>query len=334
MNIKFLKAGTGDCILLHHKKQNIVIDGGSDSKYLLAEVDKIYRNGELIDLLVITHHDDDHIKGIIDLLNHVNENKYNEEKQFIKKVIFNSPRLTLGKISKLDSKLLSYHQAYEVEELLMKINTEWKKHTDKDTPMNFDDLSITLLSPNEEDLKEYSLQKGAYLSGDWKCDWESPMLKLEPYIDDSSQDKSISNKSSVVLQIECEGKRVLLTGDVTPDRLETILGKLYENSGGNPLEFDIIKLPHHGSYRSINQNILQKIKCNNFIVSTNSKKYFLPNKRALLKVLKFSNRINNEPANFIFNYEETLSKLGITQKEKIDYNFILTPNNEIYGISL
>ncbi|MCS3794799.1 ComEC/Rec2 family competence protein [Niastella sp. OAS944] len=332
MEVKFLKAGSGDSIIIHHKIYNIVIDGGNDSKYLLSEIDNIYKNNEVINLLVITHHDDDHIKGIIDLLNHVSESKYDINRPFIEKVIFNSPRLILGKLPKDDNNLLSYRQAHIVEELLQKINTNWTQYTDQSKPIVFEDLIINILSPAVEDLKEYSLQKGAYLTSDWKCDWKIPMWRLEPYITDKSQDKSISNKSSIVFQISCDNKKLLLTGDVTPGRLQTILDQLSAENGGLPVQYDIVKLPHHGSYRSLNKSILEKLKCNTFIISTNGKKYFLPNKRALLKVAKYSKRINGGAANFFFNYEETLNNIEIHTKEKIDYNFIVTPNNENYGI--
>lgn len=334
MEIKFLKAGTGDSIIVQHKSHNIIIDGGNDSKYLISEVDKIYENGEAIDLLVITHHDDDHIKGIIDLLNHINESQYNKESKFIKKIIFNSPRKVLGKLPDDNANQLSYKQAYDVEKLLSTIGAEWETYTDNSESLNFEDLAIDILSPTTEDLKKYSLQKGAYLTGDFRCDWKSPMGRLDKYIDDKSTDKSMSNKSSVVLKLQLENRAVLLTGDVTPDRLELIVNKLSDENDGNPIKFDIVKLPHHGSYRSITKQIIEKINCNTFIISTNSKKDFLPNKRALLKILKFADRTNRQPINFIFNYEETLNNLEITNKDKKDYNFILTPNNKPYGISI
>lgn len=333
MEIKFLKAGTGDSILVQHKSHNIIIDGGNDSKYLLSEVDKIFSEGQSIDLLIITHHDDDHIKGIIDLLNHINENGYNKDLSFIKKVIFNSPRKVLGKLPENNANQLSYKQAYDVEELLTRTQADWTRYTDKSEALNFDDLVINILSPTAEDLEKYSVQKGAYLTGDFKCDWNSPMDKLERYIDDSSIDKSISNKSSIVIKLQTENKAILLTGDTTPDRLESVLTKLTNENDGNPVKFDIVKLPHHGSYRSITKLIIEKIKCNTFIVSTNSKKHFLPNKRALLKILKYTDRTDRQPINFVFNYEETINNLEITNKEKKDYNFILTPNNKAYGIS-
>jgi beta-lactamase superfamily II metal-dependent hydrolase len=159
------------------------------------------------------------------------------------------------------------------------------------------------------------------------------MSQLDKYIDDKSQDKSVPNKSSVVLKIQADGKKILLTGDVTPDRLELILGKLSKENNNEPVEFDYVKLPHHGSYRSMSKKIIEKLKCKNFIISTNSKKYYLPNKRTLLKVLKFSDRTDNQPINFIFNYEESITNLEISKKEKIDYNFKLTPNNKSYGFS-
>ena len=333
MEIKFLKAGTGDSILIHHHSHNILIDGGSDSKYLLNEIEKIHQKEEFIDLLIVTHHDEDHIKGIIDLLKLVVDGEYGNDNTFIKKVIFNSPRIILGTIVPLKNRLLSYRQAHELEELLNKTNVVWEKYTDKSDPINFDDLRIDFLSPTEEDLEKYIDNKSVYLASDFRCDWKSPMPLLEKHINDRSQDTSILNKSSLVIKIECDDKKILLTGDVTPERFEMILNKLSAENENNPTYFDYIKLPHHGSYRSLNKNIIEKISCYNYIISTNSNKYFLPNKRALLKILKFLKR-DKEQITFMFNYGEALDNLEITEKDKKDYNFRVTSNNQKYGISI
>jgi beta-lactamase superfamily II metal-dependent hydrolase len=336
MQIKFLKAGTGDSILIHHKNFNILIDGGNETRHLLMEVDMIYQRGEVIDLLIITHHDDDHINGIIELLNRLIDGHYEmpDKKHFIKKVIFNSPRLILGKIPKSDDRLLSFQQAHVVEELLIRINVDWSQYTDKSESLNYDDLKIDFLSPSEKDLEKYSESNDVYLASDFKCDWKSPLYLLEQYLTDDSQDKSVPNRSSIVVKLECEGRKVLLTGDITPDRLEHIVNKLMEENGGNAYAFDHIKLPHHGSYKSLNKRIIEKIACNSYIVSTNSRKYFLPNKRAILKILKHSNRKNKKQINFIFNYEDALENLNFTPKEFKDYNFSVTSNNQKYGISI
>lgn len=333
MQIKFLKAGKGDSILIHHANNNILIDGGNDSQYLLAEVDKIYEMGQIINLLIITHHDDDHIKGIIELLELVGRGKYGDERQFIEKVIFNSPKLISENGTVAEEKTLSYKQAHIVDMHLFKLGIERQVYTDTSLPIEFDGLTLHFLSPQEDDLNKYSHGKGAYLTSDFKCDWKSPMSLLDKFINDKSQDQTVANSTSIVIVAESFGKKVLLTGDITPQRLESILNKLaLENNG--PIYFDYIKLPHHASYRSLNKNIIENVICKNYIVSTDSTKYFLPNKRALLKILKFSNRATKEFINFHFNYEEAIFKLEITEKEKIDYSFNLIKNNKPYGVSI
>lgn len=329
MKVKFLKAGTGDSVLIQHKAYNVLIDGGNDSSHLLHEMGEIFRKKESIDLLIITHHDDDHIKGIIDFIKSVKDGNYGTN--FIKRVFFNSPRKILGLIpSPQNGNLLSYKQSFELENLLMELQIKWELCNDETEQVTFEDLKIDFLSPVSEDLNKYSSNKGIRLS-DSRCDWASTMSELEKYVDDENQDISLPNKCSIVVNVECENKKILLTGDVTPDRFELIILKLLKEFDTERVFFDYIKLPHHGSYRSLNRNIIEKIKCYNYIISTSSKKHYLPNKRALLKLLKFTKR-DKEKINFIFNYNDALTNLQITEKDKDKYNFKLTPNNKDYGI--
>lgn len=325
MEIKFLKAGSGDSILIQEGGRNILIDGGNDSKYLLEEVDKIYIKGEKIDLLIITHHDDDHIKGIIDLLG---LEKYHQN--FIRKVLFNSPRKYLGILPTADdSRLLSYKQAYEVEKILINLNVSWDTTTEDTASLKFGNLKLDFLAPREIDIEKYSSHKDAKLLSNYASDWKTDLKEIENYLDDDSQDRSLPNSTSVVVLLTYKKLHYLLTGDITPNRLEEIVNNLYIKNRSKPLKFEIIKLPHHGSYRSLNKRILEKIDCENYVISTNSSKHSLPNKKALMKVIKFS--YNKEHKNFFFNYVEALNKLNITDQDMIDYNFTLISNNEDYG---
>lgn len=332
MKVKFLKAGTGDSVLIQHKAYNVLIDGGNDSSHLLLQMDEIYSRDEVINLLIITHHDDDHIQGIIDFIKSVSNGNYG--KDFIKRVFFNSPRKILGLIpSPQNENLLSYTQSFELENLLLDQHIKWELCTDETDQVTFEDLKIDFLSPFSEDLDKYSSNKGVrgvQLSNS-RCDWTSNMMELEKYIDDENQDTSLPNTCSIVVSVECEKQKILLTGDITPKRLELILEKLLKESNTDRIFFDYIKLPHHGSYRSLNKNIIERIKCFNYIISTNSKKHYLPNKRALLKLLKFINR-DKEKIQFIFNYDDAIKNLQITEKEKDNYNFKLTSSNKDYGI--
>lgn len=333
MEIKFLKAGSGDCILIHHDKKNILIDGGNDSIFLINEYNEIISRSEKIDLLIVTHHDDDHIKGILDLFTYLEKKG---SPPLVETIIFNSPR-KINNILKVqeESNFLSYKQAYELENYLWKYDAaNWKWLTSIDETIDerlknqFGDLKLTVFSPKKEILSKYASNKGAYLASDYRCDWDSSLKNLDKYIDDSSQDRSISNSTSIVVCVSYNNKSVLLTGDVTPERFEEIIDEI--RGEAEQAKIDYIKLPHHGSYRSLNSEILKKIDCYNFIISTNSKKHYLPNKRTFLKIIK-NRSSSNEIINFFFNYGEAIPRLNIDKKIQAEYKICLKPNKEEWG---
>ena len=336
MNIKFLKAGGGDSILINHKNKNILIDGGNDTSYLKRELISIKNNDEFLDLLIITHHDDDHILGIIEILKQVKEGVFGEKLDFIKQVIFNSPSLIQKKMILEQDQLLSYKNAHITENLLLSIGAKWDKViTNESLPLFFDDMKLSFLSPIKKDLQDYLTEdSGVLLSGQSRCDWNESMTKLEKYLDNDSQDNSLSNRSSIVILLEDGEKKILLTGDVTPDRFTAIINDLSSKNDNKPVEFNYIKLPHHGSYRNLNKEILLKIDCLNFVITTNGKNSYLPNKKALLKIIRYLKNEKKDRINFIFNYKETIDALNIDNSDKKKYNISLLPNNNDYGFSI
>lgn len=331
MTIKYLKAGSGDSILVQDGTNNILIDGGNDFTYLRDEINKIYTSGQKLNLVVVTHHDDDHISGIIKLIEAAIAGDFGDG--FIEKILVNTPRKINGTINIDDQNALSYKQAFELENLLLTYKTSWNIATNETPDMAFGKIKLRFLSPLKTDLGKYSSAKGAYLTSDYRCDWGSSMAALDQFISDKSQDTSDANKTSIVILIESDDNKTLLTGDCVPKRLEAILDELVNEDPGKPLKLDYVKLPHHGSYRSLSKSILSKIDCSKFIISANGNKDYLPNKRAILKVTKFISP-QNQDIEFIFNYSEPIAKLKITNAEKKKYKFKLTPNNQIYGYSI
>ena len=65
-------AGIGDCILIRcgrtEKKANILIDSGQGAAAFNSTLRRILWNQEKIDLLILTHDDNDHVKGACNLL--------------------------------------------------------------------------------------------------------------------------------------------------------------------------------------------------------------------------------------------------------------------------
>jgi beta-lactamase superfamily II metal-dependent hydrolase len=331
MEVKFLKAGKGDSILVSSSGEHMLIDGGDDTTFLFRELDYIHSKGESLNYLVITHHDSDHIKGILDLFEHLKQGRYGAPEDFIKRVYFNSPGLFRGKIISSETNTLSYRQAFQVEEQICKFNLLWDKLlTDESETFKVGGFKVKCLSPNKQITDSYSNDKGAYLSSITGGDWSKNLKDLDKYISDKRLDTSMPNQSSIVLEVEGDGFKALLTADITPDRLEKVLSDLFNKNENNLLNYSFFKLPHHGSHRNITLDILSKINCNKYIISTDGNNHYLPNKKTILKVLKQKNDTNNK-YQFYFNHNEVIDKLNISELEKKNRNFELIGNNRDYG---
>jgi len=94
IKFEFFEAGCGDSIWIETDNTNILIDGGYSytyekffQKYILLQKSK-----KKLDLVVLTHNDDDHILGLIELIKKEKEylHLYKKEKSTIGEVWFNS----------------------------------------------------------------------------------------------------------------------------------------------------------------------------------------------------------------------------------------------------
>lgn len=321
MVIEILQAGTGDSIWVSHNKKNIVIDGGKSTAAIRARYDKMPQD-EIIDLLVVTHIDSDHIAGIIALVKHMKENG---ETHRLKQVWFNFPKneetdeYSVGEGNELTSFLL------EIDGLC------WNNNTSEllGSTIEVGEIRLHVLAPDHDVANEYKPKEPDEL-GVRLDDWHNDLRTLIDNVDDDDDDdidEGGPNSQSIIILAECEGKKLLLPGDSTPEELCDAL--LYYNKiNGGPLELDFMKLPHHGSTRNVTKNILDEVTCSNFIISTKkNEKYYFPNKETIAKLIRYRERAD-KAINVYFNYQESLDVLGITAEELTENNINLNVCNE------
>jgi hypothetical protein len=128
------------------------------------------------------------------------------------------------------------------------------------------DLRITVVAPRKAELTE--LQKK------WNKEIK-PILQKErsrarlaevaAYVD-----KSVHNLSSIVVLVESQGKRMLLTGDGRGDH--TLEGlKAAKLLKGGKLRVDVLKLPHHGSERNVAEDYFETVVAKHYVVSADGK---------------------------------------------------------------
>lgn len=316
MRINMLKAEHGDCFLISVETitgevMNVLVDGGTRHTYrteLKGVLLDIIKKGETLDIIIVTHIDDDHISGIISLF---------EDTDLIKRlcpkvIVYNF--YNSQSVCGSSNNHISYRQGNVLSELLVKYN---KSESSKvkvcsaisGDRLDFDGVKICILSPLSSDIKTLNdkWQKNNQISA-YKDDYT---LSIESFDDMDEKDSStITNKSSISFIINYKAHAVLMMGDAPPDIVyQQLLQMNYSRT--NHLKLSAIKLSHHGGENSINSKLLGIIDCDKFLISTNGKIYKHPKKRTLVQIFKY-----NRKAKLYLNYKRNV----FTKKEINLYN--------------
>lgn len=313
-NLYFLPAGNGDCVLIQYQGNdaayhNILIDGGNRNqlefqkqKRKLLEILDGGRKGRL-DLVIVTHSDDDHIKGILKLV---------MDKQlavYVDKFWFNSEKT----ISELLSSPFQHTQPYLIDERAVGVerssrnqdhdlyheldkNNKWDREVischRKETIGN---LKITVLSPTTEKLQKLDEHwpkmplSAKNVSRSAKClsDHSKSLKQLMNNLNHFEEDASPVNGASIALMLEWCSKRYLLLSDSHPSVIVDSLTE-YISTDKETLDFDLVKVSHHGSRNNTSDELLSIINCEEFIITTNAKKHCHPHKDCLARIIKKS----------------------------------------------
>lgn len=312
--IKALPAANGDSIIIKFGEKNnfknIVIDGGRglgcyrDLNIFLKGLEK---GKDYIELIIVTHIDDDHINGILKIVQDGSISK-----DIVKDVWFNSGTLISGifndgevdtsrviPLELLGTTDMSVKQGISLETHLETLGI-WSKRIIKSIDSyNCSGAVIKVLSPNLKALSElnnkweYEVNKNTDMASisDYSISIEDLINKK--FVEDTS----IPNMSSIGLIFEYDDKCIMMFGDAHPSIIVESL-KLMGYSSNNKIKVDILKVSHHGSKFNTSDELLELIECKEFIISTDGSQHGLPHKECLARILKHSGK----GTKFYFNY--------------------------------
>ncbi|PEM89605.1 MBL fold metallo-hydrolase [Bacillus wiedmannii] len=332
--LKAIPAHNGDCFIISfgdsNNVKNILVDGGRTiPSYLILkrELEEISKKGQVIDLLILTHIDDDHIAGLIRLFK---DSKI--DKSIIKEVWFNSKEVlssyfygvqqedTHLKVQVDSNSEISYKQGISLGTLLENYEISNKKVIKSGFKRCLGEAKIEVLSPNQEQLQRLledwervfpnnkggdTLVASTRKSNDYSSSIEE-LIKRE-----FKEDKDIVNGSSIAFLLTFKGKNILMLGDSFPSIVaENIIKRLNESR----LSIDLVKVSHHGSKHNTSTDLLELIKCENFLISTNGKSHGHPSKETLVKI---ANRFKQKDTKtrLYFNYRGVQDNV-FNQEEK------------------
>lgn len=295
-----VQAKYGDALLLSFgtaaKPRHILIDGGPSGNYaadLEPALEAIVGKGKQLDLVVLSHVDNDHVIGLLDLFAAVEDDHISGRtpRTKIASLWHNSFERTIDRSGKVAQQMQAnmmmlarvntplgtdtLETFYGIKEgnrlrlMARKIGIPINKGFKNDvllaakTPVKFGPLELQIAGPNKAQLEKLETEWLEWLDeAAKKIAWDAATAAMS--------DTSIPNLSSVVLLAKCGGKSILLTGDARGDyvieglRTAGLLKK-------EKLHVDVLKVQHHGSNRNTTAAFFNTITADTYVLSADGR---------------------------------------------------------------
>ena len=306
--LEALEAKHGDALLLHFgttaKPRLVVIDGGPPGVYkktLKPRLEQLRAKraggGRLeIRMLMVSHIDDDHIFGVLQMMKELDELRESERPQpyDVLTLWHNSFDDILGNetevltanlkgaataaatgaampadipISRPGALILaSVKQGRELRAHARALSLEVNEGFGRligvpegakgKTIKLASGLSFTVLGPNQQRVE------------DLRVEWEKEIKKLGVARQAAFVDDSVFNLASIIVIAKAGTRSMLLTGDARGDDIMSALKQAKLLKGGRS-HFDVLKMPHHGSDRNVETDFFRAVTADHYVVSGN-----------------------------------------------------------------
>ncbi|GEM53663.1 hypothetical protein EB1_34530 [Empedobacter brevis NBRC 14943 = ATCC 43319] len=229
--------------------------------------------------------------------------------------------------------------------------------TDNELEINIsEDIYIKILSPNNDKLKELKkywkreLFKKGFSSdsdlSDFNEDAFEYILSLEkerkrlqkknvssrtsfnieeflnePFLEDDTA----TNGSSISFVIEFKNTRLLFLADSHPTVIINSLKKHYKQEEF-PLQFDLVKVSHHGSKNNTSVELLKYIDSNKFVFSTNGLIHNHPDNETIARIVCRKTKFTR---NLYFNYKLDSIECFKNKNFETKYNYKIIESNNL-----
>jgi hypothetical protein len=326
MTVEALNARHGDALLLHFGAQGdprlAICDGGPSGVYGTALKPRLSairdaRGSEdalPIEMAIVTHLDDDHIHGILDLFGHLAEaaddgralswqvrqlwlNQFDDLVGTGGDNLVSAAAAAVRPDRSVPAGLLTTADALAVAASVPQARalTDHARRlsvTINGVPLHGlvaadnggltvdlgTGFSLMVLAPNRARIEALHQEWDAVLRRATAKTKQAALAEAAAYLD-----RSVYNLSSIVLLARDDGATVLLTGDARGDDILRGLEGASLLSGGR-LHVDLLKIPHHGSARNVDQDFFDAVTADHYLVSADGK-YGNPDNETLQMIL-------------------------------------------------
>lgn len=354
MRTQFLPANNGDCIWIsffdeNEEVRNIIIDGGTPETYCKKDkkgklnlgafghlVELIRAQGQKIDLLILTHVDNDHIKGITTWF----END-SHATDLIGTVLFNSGQLIFDYFKKTD--ILENHieltpsfgtdtgivEGVTFEKAISDAGIWTRKIIMAGQVISFHGAELKILSPDDSGLEELLtkwVNKAPESLTSRPTDYK---LSLKSHIENDSfvKDTSVHNGSSIAFILTFNDRNLLFLADAHPEKIIAGLNH-FGFTEENKLECEYVKMAHHGSKFNTKVELLRLIESPIYVISSDGSGSALPHKQCLARLLN-----EKKSLSLYFNYDHLAGEIFSEEDHEAFPNLEILPIDHEFIIS-
>ncbi|HEY2815738.1 MAG TPA: CHAT domain-containing protein [Casimicrobiaceae bacterium] len=346
-DIEMLPAGHGDALWIEYGDANachrLLVDCGTQqtAAHLMQRVEQLPKSEQLLELFVMSHIDSDHIGGALPFLRAAKQGlRFGD-------VWFNGWRHLSGALGARQGEIFST--------AIQDLELPWNRWRDGNAIVIENagalptctlpgGMKLTLLSPLPQQLKKlapvwlqemkrYGLEPGSrvdysrFLRGT-----PSTSTNVDELADTAfSSDAGAPNGSSIALLAEFGGATAMLGADAYSPVLETSVERLLRERGLERLKVDAFKVAHHGSQNNLSIDLLKRLDCHHYLLSSNGDHFCHPDRQAVARIIKYGGERSTLHFNYQTRYNDVWAKPDLQEKYSYSAHF---PDVDATGLAV
>lgn len=305
-NLHIIEARYGDCFVLEYgtnaSPRYLLIDGGPGEVYephLKPLLETIRGRGGALDAAIVSHVDDDHIHGLLDLLTDLQwqrvrekpeviaigelwHNTFSEtvgddvQRRFSQFLDRAGPMRALLGQSDLISRDIAQGDALTraARTLGVPVNSRFGQPSTITVcrlpyPVILENLALHIVGPTQASLEALRDEWLAWLAA---REEQAPVEAVEGAARAMRRaDTSVPNLSSIMFLAQADGRSILFTGDGRSDHILQGLAQAGLLDADGKCHVDVLKLPHHGSKYNASSELFQRVTADCYLISASGK---------------------------------------------------------------
>lgn len=122
-------------------------------------------------------------------------------------------------------------------------------------------------------------------------------------------DTTVPNGSSIAFLMEFHDRALLIGGDSFAPVLEQAIRRLLAERGEKKLRIDAFVVPHNGSERNLNRELLELLSCDRYLISSNGSLFEHPDRTTIARIITYGRAGPRARPVIVFNYRTKFNEM-------------------------